>query len=147
MLVVNSFAYPILDKNTGMSIGKRAREARREAKLTQGYVCDKIGIKQPTLSALETGESEGTAFLGTLASVLGVNALWLQTGRGPKRSSESPVLAAVPAPAPSGDELAEIISGYLAADTSGRSIIRQSVRVALGSTASDRKQSAGNDPQ
>lgn len=68
-----------------MSIGSRIREARKQAKLTQGQLASRVGIKQATVSELETGESAGTTLLATFASVLGVNALWLETGKGLQR--------------------------------------------------------------
>lgn len=52
--------------------------------MSQKELADKIGIKQPSLSELETGESAGTTYLARIASVLAFNPLWLETGRGPK---------------------------------------------------------------
>lgn len=74
--------------NIGMSIGARIREARKHAKLTQGQLASRVGVTQATISELETGESAGTTLLATFASVLGVNALWLETGKGPARPSD-----------------------------------------------------------
>lgn len=39
-------------------------------------------MAQATLSELETGESAGTTLIASLASALGVNPLWLETGKG-----------------------------------------------------------------
>lgn len=68
-----------------MSIGERVREARKEAGITQQQLADKVGVSQPALSELENGDSYGTTRLAAIASVLGVSALWLETGRGQKR--------------------------------------------------------------
>lgn len=68
--------------NIGMSIGERIREARKRAKLTQKQLATKVGISQGALSELETGESEGTTYVASFAAALGVNALWLETGKG-----------------------------------------------------------------
>lgn len=68
--------------NIGMSIGERIRDARKRAKLTQKQLAVKIGISQGALSELETGASEGTTYVASFASALGVNALWLETGKG-----------------------------------------------------------------
>lgn len=68
--------------NIGMSIGSRVREARVRAKLTQGQLAAKVGIKQGSLSELETGESVKTTHVVSLAAALGVDALWLETGKG-----------------------------------------------------------------
>ena len=148
MFPVNSHAYLYLPHNSVMSIGERARAARLEAGLKQKEVCQKVGIQQPTLSALENGSSKNTAFLGTLAATLGVNALWLQTGRGPKRggSPELPIQQSY-VPPPGGDELAEIITAYMSADTKVRELIRQSIKVALASAQSQSRRKATDDPQ
>lgn len=68
--------------NIGMSIGARVREARKRAKLTQGQLAAKVGMKQGSLSELETGESEKTTHVASLAAACGVDALWLETGKG-----------------------------------------------------------------
>lgn len=56
---------------------------RKELKMKQHVLCAKVGIKQPTLSELENGDSAGSAFLPEIAAALGVNALWLQKEIGP----------------------------------------------------------------
>jgi len=76
----NSEVLPI--DNIDMSIGSRIREARRAAKLTQKALAQKVGMAQASLSELETGESQGTTMIASFASVLGINALWLETGKG-----------------------------------------------------------------
>jgi transcriptional regulator with XRE-family HTH domain len=75
--------------NIGMSIGSRIREARKSAKMTQAQLAAKVGMKQGTLSELETGESDGTTLVASFAAALGVNALWLETGKGPKASDHA----------------------------------------------------------
>lgn len=65
-----------------MSIGTRIKEARRAAKMTQKELAAKVGVKQATISELETGESSGTTLIASFASALNVNALWLETGKG-----------------------------------------------------------------
>lgn len=52
--------------------------------MTQRELAEKVGIKQPTLSELENGDSAGSAYLPLIAAALGVNALWLQSGKGAK---------------------------------------------------------------
>ena len=71
-----------------MSIGTRIKEARRDKKLTQKQLADKVGVKQPTLSELENGDSAGTTMVASFAAALGVNALWLETGKGEKHSPQ-----------------------------------------------------------
>lgn len=67
-----------------MTIGERIKAARKDADLSQKELAAKVGIKQPTLSELERGESSSSARLPAIAAALGVSALWLQTGKGPK---------------------------------------------------------------
>lgn len=78
MFCVNRKNYGSLYKNSDMSkFGERLRKARKDAGLTQTELAVKVGIKQPTLSAIETGESQGTTYLVELANALSVNPSWL----------------------------------------------------------------------
>lgn len=86
---VNRNSDSIYCNNIGMSIGTRIKECRKEAKLTQKQLAEKIGIRQSTLSELENGESAGTTLTATFAKELRVSALWLETGRGEKRSEQN----------------------------------------------------------
>lgn len=72
-----------------MSIGTRVKEARELRKLSQTALAKKIGIKQPTLSQLESGDSTRTSFLPQIAAECRVNALWLETGKGPRDAAPS----------------------------------------------------------
>ena len=81
---INRYSYSFRDENIGMSIGTRIKEARRDRKLTQKQLADKVGIKQPTLLELENGDLTGTTLIASFAAALGVNALWLETGKGDK---------------------------------------------------------------
>lgn len=67
-----------------MSIGKRIKEAREELGISQEELAKFVGIKQPTLSALESGKAKSTTNIASFAKKLGVNAYWLETGRGSK---------------------------------------------------------------
>jgi transcriptional regulator with XRE-family HTH domain len=71
-------------ENIGMSIGQRIKETRLEIPLTQVELAQKVGIKQPSLSELEKGDSASSKYLPAIAAALGVSALWLQTGKGLK---------------------------------------------------------------
>ncbi|WP_394239909.1 helix-turn-helix domain-containing protein [Vibrio astriarenae] len=65
------------------TLGKRVKYARRTlADLTQLELAEKIGVKQPTISALEKDESSTTRYIVEIADALNVNAHWLNTGRG-----------------------------------------------------------------
>jgi len=88
MFKVNRNSDVFLHQNSDMSIGKRVREARKDAGLTQQQLAAKVGIKQSTLSELENGESAGTGYVASMAAALGVSPLWLETGKGPRKFSE-----------------------------------------------------------
>lgn len=90
ILEVNRYSDLVTNDNIGMSIGSRIREARRAAKLTQKALAQKVGMAQASLSELETGESQGTTMVASFAAALGVNALWLETGKG-SMNGEQPV--------------------------------------------------------
>jgi phage repressor protein C with HTH and peptisase S24 domain len=82
ILSVNWYSNVVPQDNIGMSIGSRIREARRAAKLTQKELARRVGMTQGALSALETGDSQSSTLLPSMAAALGVSALWLETGRG-----------------------------------------------------------------
>lgn len=65
-----------------MSIGKRVRQARNKAGLNQPELANLIGVKQPTISDLETGKSFSSAYLVQIAKQCNVNPEWLATGNG-----------------------------------------------------------------
>lgn len=67
-----------------MNIGQRLKKERNLKKLTQRQLADAVGIKQSAISQLESGTSQKTTYAAAIAAKLGVNALWLETGRGPK---------------------------------------------------------------
>jgi transcriptional regulator with XRE-family HTH domain len=105
--------------NYAMNIGERVRQARLEKRMTQGDLAAKVGIRQPTLSELEKGDSNSTSHIAKLAAALGVSALWLETGRGQK----FPTGAAANSDK---DELANVallVRQYYEATDSGRELI------------------------
>lgn len=64
------------------TLANRLKLARKNAKLTQSAIAERVGISQPTYQALESGKVEKTAFLLQIASTLKVSATWLATGQG-----------------------------------------------------------------
>jgi phage repressor protein C with HTH and peptisase S24 domain len=72
-----------------MNIGRRLKEERNLKGLSQQQLADAVGIKQSAISQLESGASQKTTYAAAIAAKLGVNALWLETGRGPKNSGVS----------------------------------------------------------
>lgn len=71
-----------------MTIGTRLKQARKAAQLTQVELAKRVGLNQSTLSDLEIGKSVGSTSLAALAHALGVNALWLETGRGEREAAK-----------------------------------------------------------
>ena len=123
MVTVNRYNYVVRDENKKMTIGQRAKSARERLGLSQTYVAERIGIKQPTLSALESGDSAGSIYTASLASVLQVNALWLETGRGPEFPEP-------PDDGPIFDALIEIIQYYKLSNSVGRATILDAAKFA-----------------
>lgn len=76
-------------ENIEMSIGQRIRSARKSANLTQQELAAKVGIRQASLSALETGASATSMNVASLARALGVDAFWLETGKGVPTAPQS----------------------------------------------------------
>nr|WP_267964128.1 helix-turn-helix transcriptional regulator [Halomonas sp. MCCC 1A11057] len=87
-----------------MTIGERVRRARKYAGLTQKQLAEAVGIRQPTLSDLEKGDSRSSAYLVQIARACKVNADWLATGRGEMEASNN-VTELHPKPVSSGDDL------------------------------------------
>lgn len=93
---VNRNTNRFIDDNIGMSIGTRIRAARKQAGLTQKQLSERVGMSQPALSELETGESVSTTNLASIAYILGVNAFWLETGKGEPKEGLPPAGVADP---------------------------------------------------
>lgn len=68
----------------------RLKEARKQAKLTQKNLGDRVGVPQSTIAALETGGHKTARNLAEIAAVLGVEALWLATGKGTMKREGTP---------------------------------------------------------
>lgn len=64
------------------TLSERLKLARKQAKLTQSVIAERVGITQPTYQALESGKVEKTAYFSQIAKVLGVSTDWLATGQG-----------------------------------------------------------------
>jgi transcriptional regulator with XRE-family HTH domain len=77
----------------GRNIGVRLRHARKLRGLSQEGLAKASGVKQASISQLETGESQ--SFKGTtlvsIAQTLKVNPEWLATGKGLMDGSEPPL--------------------------------------------------------
>jgi len=94
---IEDHTFPLVEPqafdNPNMStLAERLRTAREEAGLSKAELGRKAGVRSAsTLTELERGEVKDSAQLPAIAEVLGVDVLWLQHGRGPKRRSPTPV--------------------------------------------------------
>lgn len=70
------------------TLAERAKFARKKANLNQNTAAKKIGIKQPSLSDIETGKTKNLAAstLIGIAKAYKVNATWLETGKDEKKT-------------------------------------------------------------
>jgi transcriptional regulator with XRE-family HTH domain len=77
----------------GREVGVRLRHARKLKGLTQVQLAKSSGVKQSTISEVETGESKSP--VGTnlvrLAQTLSVSPEWLAAGKGPMVASDPPL--------------------------------------------------------
>src|SRR5690554_1187631 len=72
-----------------MALGKRLKEARTQADLTQGQLAERVGMTQAAIGALETRDSQRSSKAAELADALGVSLLWLVSGKGPMNAEEA----------------------------------------------------------
>lgn len=72
------------DSRPTNTIGARLREVRKLRKLTQAQLAKRAGMAQGTISDLENGRNQTSTELPVLGMILGINPLWLQTGKGPR---------------------------------------------------------------
>ncbi|VVE68899.1 XRE family transcriptional regulator [Pandoraea anapnoica] len=101
------------------TFGRRLRYARKAAGLTQKELADKVGLKQATISELETDEYSGSAKTAAMAEVLGVTALWLAEGKGNRDGSAPMVVNYEAAIAAASESARNLIDAILRADLAG----------------------------
>lgn len=70
------------------TVGQRVKKCRHERALSQKKLAQLAGLRQPSISSLESGENSTTRNIVFLANALHVNPDWLQTGRGNKYPTE-----------------------------------------------------------
>src|SRR5215469_3800803 len=71
------------------SLGERVRRAREAAGRSQAQLADAIGIKQPSLHAIETGTSARSKHTIAIARALNVSLRWLETGKGAMKGANA----------------------------------------------------------
>lgn len=64
--------------------------------MSQGALAKLAGCGQSTIASIERGRNQGSTILPRVAEILGVNALWLAEGRGPKQPDSLPPQPAEP---------------------------------------------------
>jgi transcriptional regulator with XRE-family HTH domain len=108
------------------NIGKRIKGIRLSIGMTQKELAARIGIKPPSLSEIESGETKQPAgdTLLKIAAVLNTNPAFIQTGKG------SPV-----APAETSVDESEVISLYQALPPHLRAAWMASGRALMASAA------------
>ncbi|MBF0585069.1 MAG: helix-turn-helix transcriptional regulator, partial [Magnetococcales bacterium] len=65
-----------------MTFGERIVTARKQAKLTQKELADRVGISQTAVHKLESGKYKASRRTVSIALACGVDPIWLETGRG-----------------------------------------------------------------
>lgn len=73
-------------KNHRMTVGARIIQSRKAIGWTRPELAQRAGVPYPTLAGLENGDQSTSAHLPILAATLGVDALWLSSGKLPKGS-------------------------------------------------------------
>lgn len=74
------------------TLADRLKACREEIGMTKAELRRRAGIRSAsTLTELEKGEIQDSAQLPAVAEALGVEVLWLQQGRGPKRRNQIPL--------------------------------------------------------
>lgn len=71
-----------------MSTGERVKLARKECGISQSELGRRTGLTQPTISDLERGRNASSTELIAIAAALGVNAVWLSTGKGSRHAPD-----------------------------------------------------------
>lgn len=72
------------------NLGENLRAIRKAKGMTQKQLADKSGVKQSSISELETGESQKTGFIVELARALGVTSEQLIAGVSATSNSQNP---------------------------------------------------------
>lgn len=71
------------------AFGKRVKTRREELRMSQGDLAKASGIRQPTISNIETGRNQGSKYAVELAAALRVTPRWLTSGAGQKELKQA----------------------------------------------------------
>ena len=119
--------------------------ARHAKGLSQAQLAKLVKCGQTTIASIENGRNRGSTVLARVAEVLGVHALWLAEGRGPKESepaysAPSSQVVTIRAESPNGaggqyavedQAIAEVARMMRETDAIGRQLALGAVRGAL----------------
>lgn len=94
----------------------RMKQARKHAGLTQRELAQAVGVSQPVISQLESGENLQSVHLVKIASVCGVDAAWLAEDVGEMVASDDATHenSALPAPSSAADIVRSMLKGKAA---------------------------------
>lgn len=70
-------------------LASRLADARKEAQMTQQDLAKKAGCSQGLLANIESRMQKSSSFVPQIAEALGVSALWLAKGKGPKHVDQT----------------------------------------------------------
>jgi len=74
----------LMDDGSSDTFAQRLRWARKRRGLSQDALARLVDLRQSTIGNLESGARHRARDQRKLADALGVNELWLETGRGPR---------------------------------------------------------------
>ena len=98
--VYESQQFPVCNQYQNVcmtTLAERLTSERERKNLTQEQLAKRAGCGQSTIGNLESGNQKTTKHLPSIATAIGVEALWLAEGRGPKyRDAEKNRRAEVP---------------------------------------------------
>lgn len=106
---VNTNVFRVSGTNPDMSgktLAERLTEARKRLGWSQAVLAERAGVSQSTIGNLESGTRSRPRNLLTIASALGVSAVWLEFGTG-RMLADNPQLR------PDVDELASLMQSRL----------------------------------
>lgn len=66
---------------------ERLKKARFERGISQRELATRIGRAQSAIAALESGRNKESTNIATIAQVLGVDPVWLETGNGQMKNA------------------------------------------------------------
>lgn len=64
-----------------MSLSERLKLPRKQAGMTQVQLAELVGVSQPVITDLEAGKASGSSHIVKIASALGVDPHWLDSGQ------------------------------------------------------------------